>query len=222
MPANEINAILKKEWQLEMRNRYSLGSILLFVASTIYVCYLSFKQDINETTWFTLFWIILLFGALNAVSKSFFSENRQRLLYLYTLASPVSVLLGKMIYNILLMSATGIIALLLYVFFVGNKPVEGANMPLFLTTLFLGCAGLSSTFTLLSAIAAKTNNNLGLMAILGFPLVLPLLAMLIELSGVAIRGLSWDFALTPLVIVISLNLLVPALSVLLFPYLWRD
>jgi len=222
MPANEINAILKKEWQLEMRNRYSLGSILLFVASTIYVCYLSFKQDINETTWFTLFWIILLFGALNAVSKSFFSENRQRLLYLYTLASPVSVLLGKMIYNILLMTATGFIALLLYSFFVGNKPVEGANLPLFLITIFLGCSGLSSIFTLLSAIAAKTNNNLGLMAILGFPLVLPLLAMLIELSGVAVRGLSWDFALTPLVIIISLNLLVPALSVLLFPYLWRD
>lgn len=207
---------------MEMRNRYSLGSILLFVASTIYVCYLSFRQDISEVTWYTLFWIILLFGALNAVSKSFFSENRARLLYLYTLASPTAVLLGKMIYNMLLMIATGSIAFLLYLFFVGDSPLEGANLPLFISAILLGCTGLSSTFTLLSAIAAKTNNNLGLMAVLGFPLILPLLAMLVELSGTAIRGLPMDYATTPLMVVISLNLLVPALSVLLFPYLWRD
>jgi heme exporter protein B len=39
----QIPVLVKKEMQLEWRQRYALHGLLLYLASTIFVCYLSFK-----------------------------------------------------------------------------------------------------------------------------------------------------------------------------------
>jgi heme exporter protein B len=222
MLLNEIRVLIRKELQLEVRNKVAIGSILLYVVSTVFLCFLAFQEIQDVTVWNTLFWIILLFSALNAVSKSFLTETRNRLLYLYTLSSPAAVILSKMIYNILLMMVTTLVTLVFYSLFLGTGPLEGANVGMYLVTLLLGCAGFSGIFTMIAAIASKTGNQLGIMAILGFPLILPLLLTLIGLSGIALRGLTWDYGMTHLLILTGLNLLVAALAYILFPYLWRE
>ncbi|HRE96355.1 MAG TPA: hypothetical protein PK637_06290, partial [Flavobacteriales bacterium] len=93
---------------------------------------------------------------------------------------------------------------------------------MYLVALLLGCAGFAGIFTMIAAIAAKTGNQLGIMAILGFPLILPLLLTLIGLSGIALRGLPWEYGTTELLILTGLNILIAALSYILFPYLWRE
>ncbi|MEP7264257.1 MAG: ABC transporter permease, partial [Bacteroidota bacterium] len=75
---------------------------------------------------------------------------------------------------------------------------------------------------LVSALASRAENNSALMAILGFPLIIPLLITVIRFSKNAIEGIDYAANQPYLVILISLNLLVFALSFLLFPYLWRD
>ena len=143
-----------------MRNKYALGGILLYVISTVFVSYLSFKKIINPATWNALFWIILLFASINAVAKSFINETRGRLLYLYTLAGPQAVIMAKIIYNSFLLCVLSILCLLVYTLFVGNIVQD---YPLFLVTLLLGSFGFSSLLTMVSAIASKTNNNFTLM-----------------------------------------------------------
>ncbi|MGZ4158438.1 MAG: heme exporter protein CcmB, partial [Bacteroidia bacterium] len=85
MIVNQIKYLVAKEIKQEMRNKYALGGILLYVVSTVFVSYLSFKKIVNPATWNALFWIILLFASINAIAKSFISETKGRLLYLYTL-----------------------------------------------------------------------------------------------------------------------------------------
>jgi heme exporter protein B len=59
------------------------------------------------------------------------------------------------------------------------------------------------------------------MAILSFPIIMPLLMVLIKLSKNAIDGLDlWDT--NSLLILMFLNVIIIASSYLLFPYLWRD
>jgi heme exporter protein B len=70
----EITFLLKKETLLELRQKYALGGILLYVASTVFVVKLSFLKTAPEV-WNALFWIISLFASLNAVVKSFVQEN---------------------------------------------------------------------------------------------------------------------------------------------------
>jgi heme exporter protein B len=71
----EIIQLLKREITLELKQRYALNAILLYVVSTVFVCYLSFKTLVDVPTWNALFWIIILFTAVNATSKSFSTSN---------------------------------------------------------------------------------------------------------------------------------------------------
>jgi heme exporter protein B len=214
----QIKYLVAKEVKLEIRNKYALGGILLYVVSTVFVSYLSFKKIIDPATWNALFWIILLFASINGVAKSFISETRGRLLYLYTLASPQAVILSKIIYNSLLLIVLSSLCLFVYTLFIGNIIQD---MYLYLITLLLGSFGFASLLTMVSAIASKTSNNFTLMAILSFPIMMPLLMILIKLSKNAIDGLDrWD--MNSLVILLFLNVIIVALSYLLFRYLWRD
>lgn len=222
MSAKELSVLLKKEIALELRNKVAISGILLYVISTVFVCYLSFRRLDDPLVWNTLFWVILLFSAVNTISKSFHTETRNRLLYLYTLSSPAAVILSKMLYNILLMGLTSLVTLLVYSTLLGSVPLEGSNVGMYIVALILGCSGFSGIFTMIAAISARTGNNLGIMAILGFPLILPLLVTLIELSGIALKGLTWEYGFTAISILAGLNVLVVALSYLLFPYLWRE
>jgi heme exporter protein B len=60
------------------------------------------------------------------------------------------------------------------------------------------------------------------MPVLGFPLLVPGLLLVHRLSKLALDGLSWDLVWTYAGAMVGLNLMLLALGVLLFPFLWRD
>ena len=75
----------------------------------------------------------------------------------------------------------------------------------------------------MSAIAAKAQQNAALVAILGFPVILPQLLMLMRLSKSAFGEVFRDGALVQLAgLIAGLDVLVIAMAVILFPYLWKD
>lgn len=216
----EITALIHKDLMLELRQKYAINGILLYVFSTIFVVQLSFGRVIDDTTWIALFWVILLFAAFNAVSKSFVQESSARRLYYFTLASPVSVIASKMIYNALLMVFLGGLSLGIYTLFMG---MPALGMSLFLPAFILGCIGLATAITMVSAIASRTGNNTALTAILGFPVVLPLLLLLIKASQLSLSRSVADIEMLKLLLSITLiDAVVVILAIVLFPYLWRD
>lgn len=214
----EIIALFRKEVLLEWRSKYAINGILLYVASTVFVCYLSFKK-INPVTWNALFWIIMLFASVNAIAKSFIQESRARQLYYYTVASPQAVIISKIIYNSLLMLALSVISLLFYTVVFGN-PL--ADPMMYIVGVIIGSTSFSTVFTMVSAIASKAGNNATLMSILSFPVIIPLLLLLIRFSKNAMDGLDRSTGMNELLALISLNIIVVAISLILFPYLWRD
>lgn len=215
----EIPILIKKELQNEWKQKFSFSGILLYVVSTVFVSYLCFKVIDNILVWNALFWIIMLFAATNAVAKSFIQESKGRLLYLYTLASPQGIIIAKTIYNSILLS---IIGLFNYVFFSLLLGDLVQDKMLFLITIILGSMGFAIVLTMVSAIASKTNNTGSLMAILAFPILIPLLITLIRLSKNALDGLDLSVSYTYIVVLLAINVIVVVLAYLLFPYLWRD
>jgi heme exporter protein B len=216
-----IPVLVKKEMQMEWRQRYALHGLLLYLASTIFVCYLSFKakqHTINPITWNTLFWIILLFIAINAIAKSFTQEPSQRNLFYYSLVSPEAVIYSKIIYNSIVMIGVSLVGILFYSWVMGN-PV--GNMPLYLLSIILGSIGLASTLSLMAGIAAQAENSATLMAVLSFPIILPLLLLLLKLSKSAMDGISIQENWDEIAILAALNTIVVVLSGILFPYIWR-
>jgi len=219
MLGNEVKHLIGKEIRLELKQKYVLNGILLYLVSTIFVTYLAFDRIIDTDTWNSLFWIILLFVAVNGISKSFIQESPARHLYYYTIASPQAVLLSKVIYNLLLMTILSVLSFIFFLLLMGNMVV---NIPLFLTTLVLGSLGLASILTMVAAIASRASNNFSLMAILSFPIVLPLLGTLMKVSKSALSAAQWSGNYGFIIILLTINGAVIILAYLLFPYLWRD
>ena len=215
----EIVFLIEKEIQSEFRQKYAFNGLLLYVVSTVFVCYLSFRQIVDLPTWNALFWIIQLFAGVNAISKSFLQEGRGRMLYYYTLTNPRSFILAKILYNLLLMMILSAFNLIFYSLFIGN-PVQ--DLPMFLIAMFLGSAGFSAVLSMVSAIASKSGNNFALMSILSFPILIPLLMVTIRFSKNAMDGLPWMVSQHFIILLLALISMVFGLSYLLFPYLWRD
>ena len=218
--------LFKKEITLEWRSKYAFNGILLYVVSTVFICYIAFnlnpgfkKSQGYPIVWNVLFWIIMLFASVNAIAKSFMQESKSRLLYYYSIASPQAIILSKTLYNVLLMSLISILALLVYLLFFNNK--IGDPLYYFITVL-LGSISFSTIFTMISAIASKAGNNGTLMAILSFPVIIPVILVLIKLSKNAMDGISRNFSYSNIGILLAINAIVIATSILLFPYLWRD
>lgn len=215
----QVKTLFLKELTLEWRNRYALNGLLLYVVSTVFVCYLSFRQITSVPVWNALFWIIMLFASINAVGRSFIQEHKGRLLYFYTTCSPQAFVLAKMAYNALIMWVIGFLAYVIYAVFIGDL-VQDRLM--FALAIWLGSTGFALILTLMSAIAAKTDNNLSLMAILSFPVQLPFLITLIKFSKNAVDGLDPSVSYGLITVLGLIIVIVVALSYLLFPYLWRD
>jgi len=95
----QIWALFNKDILLEFRQKHTFYGILLYVASTIFVIYLSMMDNPDGQTWNSLFWVIQLFVCVNAVAKSFLQESKGRMLYFYSVASPVAFIISKLIYT---------------------------------------------------------------------------------------------------------------------------
>ena len=222
MRTTEILSILRLEIALDLRQRAAWGGMLLYVVSAVYVTYLAVKGGLGVALWNALFWIILLFAAFNALSRSFQREDHGRQLYLYTLVHPRSLVLARTIYNALTMVLLSLSSLLFYALFLGTEVLGQADMGQFLLAVVLGAIGFATVLTLISAIAARAGNGLGLMAILGFPLVLPMLLAVMRASKLSLDGVAWSVTSTYFGGLVLLDVITVTLAWLLFPYLWRD
>lgn len=214
----EVKFLIRKEIILEWRSKYAINGILLYVVSTIFVCYLSFKKT-DPITWNALFWIIMLFASLNAITKSFSQESKARQLYYYTIASPQGIILSKIIYNSLLLLLLAVVALFFYSL-VFKNPL--GDMAFYLLSIIIGSISFSTVFTMISAIASRANNNGTLMAVLGFPVIIPLLIVLIKFSKNAMDGLDRSVSYNEIGVLLAINLIVITASLLLFPFLWKE
>jgi heme exporter protein B len=215
---HEVGALLRKEFLLEWRQKYTISGVLLYVLTTVFVIYSVFIQ-VSPQVWNTLYWMVMLFASVNAVAKSFIQESNSRQLYYYTLADPLAILFSKIIYNILLLLAIGVLSFLAFMLLAGN-PVQDAG--LFLVTLMLGSTGFAVTFTFIAAISAKANNSSTLMTILSFPLVIPVVLTLVKLTANALGILADTSISKDIFMLLGIDLLLVGMAILLFPFLWRD
>jgi heme exporter protein B len=218
MPATPFISLVKKDLLMEWRQKHTLYGVLLYVGATVFVVYMMSGQP-EARTWNALFWLTQLFVAVNSVAKSFLQEHPNRFRYYYTLVKPTTFLLAKMTYSIFLMFVMSIVSLLLYYLILGWPLLQGG---LFIAIALTGSLSLSTVFTFLSAIAARANQNAALMAILGFPLVTPVLMILSKLAATALEPVYipgwWQLA----AVLLALDVLVVFLGVILFPFLWQE
>jgi heme exporter protein B len=214
---NHILILFKKDVLLEVRQQYSFYGVLLYIGATVLVLQLAISEP-EANVWNGLFWVIQLFISINAVAKSFMQESRGRMLYFYSIASPTDFVLAKLLFNTLLMLIMSLLSLFLFSLFLGSPVVK---MLPFIGLVLLGGWSLSLVFTFLAAIAARAQQNAAIMAVLGFPLIVPQLLLLMKLSNAAFNPLL-TISPSSILLLVALDLMVIILAVILFPFLWKE
>lgn len=233
MQIKEISALFMKELWLEWKQKYAFNGLLLYVLCMVVVISLGFTDgievddklvginvlQISGKSWNIIYWIIMFFVAINAIAKSFVGEREGNLLYLYSVASPISIILTKIIYNTLLLAFIGLVTLFFYALLGGTNI---GSPGIFALAVVLGAFAFSANLTLVSAISAKAENRTTLLAVLSFPLIVPLLLNQISITQKALEGMRWPDVAEEMMLSVGIGVSLTLVSIVLFPFVWKD
>ena len=214
----KIITLIKKDLLLEIRQQYTFYGVLLYVASTIFVVYLTLGKP-EDDVWNAMFWVIQLFVCVNAVSKSFLQDSKGRMLYYYSIAGARDFIISKLAFNALLMMLMSFLSLLVFILWLDNPLLHFWT---FAGISLLGGIGLSLIFTFLAAIAAKAQQQAALMAIMGFPIIIPQLLLLGKVAKATFAPVLQAGLWQMVLLLVALDILIIILAVILFPFLWKD
>ena len=217
MNLTHVAAIIKKDFDIEIRQRYAIAGIFLFAVTTAYFIYKAFNK-LTDLEWNILVWIITLFAGLNAIVKSFVQERKETYLYYYSLFGPLEVVVAKLIYNYLFTLFLTLVIIFSFTVLFGN-PIK--DYSLFIKGMLLGTLGISSIFTFVSSVSGAGSSNSTMMSILALPLVLPSVLILERITAVAMRLIQDSAIGEDLYILASIDLLIIGMIVLIFPTLWK-
>ncbi len=214
----EIYLLLIKELRLEWRQRFAIGGLVLYALSMVVVIALSFTGAISSDVWNILFWIIVLFSGINVVAKSFHTDSKGQMLYLYTWVHPVSIILAKTFYNALLLLIISIITVSL---FATLAQIQIIRFPWLLGLCVLGSISLAANLTLVSAIASGAQNRSILLSVLSFPLIIPIFLSLIKNTRYALDPARLEVTYDGILFLSGFSLILILISTILFPFIWK-
>ena len=216
-----IFTILYKDYRIELSQSHLFFSVVLYLLSSIYIIYLAFQPlgVSNFETWVSIFWVIILFGAITVVSKSFFQESYKRNYYYYYLFTPDELIFSKLIYNFIFLFFVSIFSFIFFSFFIGNI-IQSSSF--FITLLILGSLSISNCLTLVSAIGYQVKNNSIIISVLSFPVIIPILLILIKISKLSSSEFSFNLIQDDIYLLILLNIIMISITKVLFNFLWRN
>jgi heme exporter protein B len=215
-------AIVVKDVRSELRTRYALNALLMFVVVSVATILFALREDeLNPEILSGMFWVVIFFTAMSGLSRIFVSEEeRGTTLTLQLVASPSVVYFGKLIFNsgltLILSSAVTVLYVVVFPAFVIKSPF------IFGFTVFLGSLGFASAATIIAAIIAKANTKGTLYPVLSFPILIPLLMTVMKSTARALDGELFSAAFGEFQILVSYLLVMTAGSYLLFDYVWKE
>ena len=216
-------ALFSKDVRSELRTRYALNALLMFVVTAVATILFALREDQPSPTVLSgMYWVVVFFTAMSSLSRIFVSEEeRGTTLTLQLVASPSTVYFGKLLFNTALtVSLTLAVTVLYTLVFSEFFIIQTASI--FFVTVFLGSLGLASAATIIAAIVAKANTRGTLYPVLSFPILIVLLMTVMNATARALEGEDFSEAMGDFQILAGYILVMTGGSFLLFDYVWKD
>ena len=219
---NKAYALYKKDLNSELRTRYAVNSLAMFVIVAISVILFSIgNEKITQSLTAGLFWVVIFFSAMSGLSRAFVAEEeRGTSLTLHLIASPSTVFSGKLIFNLILVFCMNIIVAFLFSILFEAFIIR--NFALFAVSFVLGNIGLAVASTIIAAIISKAGAKGTLYPVLSFPILLPLILTCVQLTLMSNQGTDFATAKFELAIVVCYDVIMLTGSYMLFDFVWKD
>lgn len=213
--------IFSKDIKSELRTRYVINSLLMFVLVTISIIRFALGDEKTENEILTgLLWISIFFTTSNGLSRTFVKEEEKETSVALKLSSDsIPVFTGKLFFNLVLTFALNFLILILFIL-ITDYTIK--NLTGFLITIVLGNFGLVSASTIIAAIISKANSKGTLYPVLSFPVLLPLLITVINATKLASLGIDTEKLSGELMILVSYTIVITVASFMLFRFVWED
>ena len=214
--------LFKKDWQSELRTRYAINALAMFILVTISVILFSVGQEkMSEYLTGGLLWVVIFFSAMSGLSRAFVSEEeRGTMLTLQLIASADTIFTGKMLFNLVLVFLMNTVIAILYSMLFNTFIIN--NTALFILAFIIGNIGIAVSSTVIAAIIAKANTKGTLYPVLSFPILLPLILVLLQLTKFSIDGKSISESYAELMVLVSYDVIMLTASYLLFEFINKD
>ncbi|MFH0736187.1 MAG: heme exporter protein CcmB [bacterium] len=214
--------LFKKDWHSELRTRYAINALAMFILVTISVILFSVGQEkIDQYLTGGLLWVVIFFSAMSGLSRAFVSEEeRGTTLTLQLVAAPSTIFSGKLLFNAVLVFLMNIVITILFSLFFESFVIN--NILLFILAFIIGNIGIAISSTIIAAIISKAGAKGTLYPVLSFPILLPLILVLLQLTKFAIDGKSISASFVELAVLVCYDVIMLTASYLLFDFIWKD
>lgn len=218
----KIYYIFYKDFTSELRMRYAINALIMFVIVAISTILFSIGSERSpQNVYAGMFWVVVFFSAMSGLSRVFVSEEeRGTTLILSLIANPISIYLGKFLFNLVLIFFINTLIAVLYSMLFQDFVIQ--NWESFIYAFILGNIGIAGSSTIIASIIAKANVKGTLYPVLAFPVLLPLIMMLIEITKSALEGNPISDVRAEFMVLISYNIVMITASIMVFDLIWRD
>lgn len=215
-------ALYKKDINSELRTRYAVNSLAMFIIVAISVILFSIgNEKISPGLTAGLFWVVIFFSAMSGLARAFVAEEeRGTSLTLQLIAAPSTIFSGKLIFNVILVFCMNTVIAILYSILFEAFVIQ--NFALFLASFILGNLGLAISSTIIAAIISKAGAKGTLYPVLSFPILLPLILTSVQLTLLSNQGAGFADAKFELALLVCYDVIMLTASYMLFDFIWKD
>lgn len=213
--------ILKKDLKSEIRSRYAINSLLMFVIVIIAIIKFSIGREVISSEVLSgLFWVAVYFTSISGLSRTFIKEEeRETSAALKVSTNYTEIYIGKLLFNLCLTLPLNIF---IFILFSTITDFVIKNSLGFLIIFLLGNLGIVISSTIIAAIISKANVKGALYPVLSFPVLLPLFLSVINATKLTVNGSTLQELLPDLQILLSYCIVILTLSLMVFKYVWED
>jgi len=215
-------SVFKKDIRSEIRTRYSISAILLFILTSCSIIGFGIagsRLDSNISS--ALLWVIMFFTSMIGLSKSFVTEEERgtfMLLKLYSSSS--AVYFGKLLFNIVLCVIINFFASILFLFFINQ--IEILSISIFWLSVILGSIAIGSASTIISAIISKSNVKNAIFPVLSFPVMLPIIIAGLDATRLSYSTNDFSEAVALFIQILAFTIAIVSISYVLFSFVWNE
>lgn len=214
----QIKHLFLKELKMELKNKYALLSLVLLLVVSIFIIY-TIQKVAENGVWHSLFYVVLIFGVVQNIGRSFLMENKGSLLYYKFLVDPKAVIIAKILYQFVVNSFFLIVLFILMNFWL---PQSIPNITEYLITGLLFTLCNTAVFTFNSSLALGAKNSSLVALILSLPLLLPSLLVSLKSANKAISSITNLVFYQDWLVLVLLLAIQCLLAVVLFKYVWEE
>jgi len=214
----QIKHLFLKELKMELRNRYALFSLVLLLVISVFIIY-TISKHVDNKIWHSLFYVVLIFGVVQNISRSFLNEHSGSLLYYRFLVDGKAIIISKIIYQFLVNIFFLLVLTVLMNFWL---PQSIPHFWEYMVTAIIFTFCNAAVFTFNSSIALGAKNSSLVAVILSLPLLLTSLLVGLKSANKALSPIENLVFFQDWLVLFLLLCIQVLLSIVLFNFIWKE